>query len=166
MIEYDALVNGIIGCFQDAVTRSDGTDADMLGKFDIPRFKRLAMLDLADKYPHHAKLLNKLHFRSNWKHEVHHEILKAHPRSIQRGVIYIDHGSVLGNWSDLNYISVLIQKPHDSYLFIKMDYCPTNLCIDRLYACKVTKVNGSAFQLYSVEGRISETLDLIYSFSM
>ena len=95
-----------------------------------------------------------------------HEILKAKPRSVQPGIAYIEHGDLIGDWSDLEYISVLFQKPHGSYLFIKLDYHPKTFCIDKLYACKVTKLEDHVFDLYSVEGKINEILDLLYSFSI
>ena len=166
MIHYDTLLHGVIQSFSDAMMHSNGSIEDSLSKFNIPRFKRLALLDPKEVYPPHASLLRKLHFRSNWKHELHHEILKAKPRSVQPGVVYIDHGDLIGDWSDLEYISVLFQKPHETYLFIKLDYHPKTLCIDKLYACKVTKLEEHVFNLYSVEGKIGEILDLLYSFSI
>lgn len=165
MIEFNAMLNGIIECFSQAVKESDGTNTNMLEKFDILRFRRLAMLDPLDEYRPHLSLLNKLHYSNNWNHTLRHEILRELPRGAQKGIVYLTHGNVLSDWINLDYVSAIIQIPHDSYLFIRLTFCPKQLCIDKLYACKVTKVNDYTFQNYDVEGSIPDILDLLYSFS-
>lgn len=165
MIEYHALLNGIIDCFVDAINNSDGTKNNALEQFDVIRLKRLAILNPKESYLPHTRLLDSLQYKAHWKHELHHEILRELPRGIQPGVIYIEQDKVLGRWSELDYISFLIQIPHDSYLFFRMTYNPKDFILDTLYSCKVIKIEDNVFQLYTIENDIAKTLELLYTFS-